>query len=63
MYQTISFIIIGGLNTLHIGTTGTVVPASGHNESESLNIGTRGSLILESEGNVENNVDVQMKLI
>ena len=63
MYKTVSFIIIGGLYTLqcskskNIGTTRTVVPESDINESESLNIGTRGSLILESEGSVENNVD------
>ena len=57
MYQTISFIIIGGLNTLHIGTTGTVVPANGHNESGRLNIGIRGSLISESADSDGNNVD------
>ena len=68
MYKTVSFIIIGGLYTLqysesqNIWTTRTVVPESDINESESLNIGslnigTRGSVFLESESNVEVNVD------
>ena len=73
MYKSVSSTIIGGLYTLqyseslNIGTTRTVVPESDSNESESLNIGSlnigslnigrRGSVILESESNVEVDVD------